>query len=458
MLQDANAGNAVSQFELSLRYLIGRGFKPDTARAAYWAEKAAERNHLLARFNLGIFQYNGWGTEWNPFEAYRNFLYAAERNIPEAQHVVAQLLTENLVVPRNLHEAYRYAKAAADSGYAPAVEFLKELEQRGHVPLSEKNPPPQEPATTPHQQTPQGSGLQVLLLDFSPDTVKPTPDSILVADAMRAADLVRNEAMLALFSSISLHKGKLAVDSVTAASIEEIADAGSPEAITILARLHETASGDSRDIIRAAALYHRAVRLDSRRASRLLYALMQEPGFFSVLKSRVGSNDPVALYVWAGLAALGFDRQVTDTQALNMLERAHVAGYTPATIELALAYYAGRWVSANNAKADQLLQQAADKGSMEAAVRQAVLGVRRKRGDIRRELEILQRGTFAGSVLAQFAMGYCYETGTGLALNKGRAAQLYVASGQRGSQDAFRALERLYDEIRPPDVAFRIAR
>ncbi len=458
VMQEANAGKAVSQFELSVRYLTGRGFKPDTGRAAYWAARAAEQNHLLARFNLGIFQYNGWGTPWNPFEAYKNFLYVAERYVPEAQHVVAQLLTENLVVSRNWNEAYRYAKAAADSGYAPAAAFLKELERRGYLPLPEQSSTAEPGSTVPPQRPQQSGGMQLLLLDFTPDTAKATPDSILIADALRAAELVRNDSMFVLFSGITLQSGRPLIDSVTAARIEEFADAGSPEAITLLARLYETNGGTSRDIIRAAALYHRAVRLDSRRASRLLFALMQEPGFFTILKSRVGSNDPVALYTWAGLIALGLDRQLTDGQALNMLERAHTAGYIPATIELALAYYAGRWVSADQVKAGQLLKEAAKKGSAEAAVRQAVLAVRGRRGDIRQEVEVLQRSTFAGSVLAQFAMGFCYDTGTGVEEDKGRAAQLYIASGQRGSQDAFRALERMYDEIRPSDVAFRIDR
>ncbi|MEK7250878.1 MAG: tetratricopeptide repeat protein, partial [Bacteroidota bacterium] len=132
VLQQANAGDAVSQFELSIRYLTGRGFKADTGKAAYWTKKSAEQNHLLARYNLAIFQFNGWGTEWNPFEAYRNFRFAAERNIPEAQYVLAQFLTENLVVPKNWDEAYRWVKMAADSGYAPAKETLKEFEKRGY--------------------------------------------------------------------------------------------------------------------------------------------------------------------------------------------------------------------------------------------------------------------------------------------------------------------------------------
>lgn len=455
--QEANAGKAVSQFELSVRYLTGRGFKPDTVRAAYWAARAAEQNHLLARFNLGIFQYNGWGTEWNPFEAYRNFLYAAERHIPEAQHVIAQLLTENLVVPRNWNDAYRFAKAAADSGYAPAAGFLKELERRGYMPLPQIDSSTVSPSIAATHQ-PRHSSMQLLLLDFSPDTAKATPDSILVADGLRAAELVRNDSMFALFSGIQMQSGTPMIDSVTAERIGVYADAGSPEAITLLARMHETASGPLRDIVQAAALYLRAVRLDSRRASQMLYALTQEPGFFTTLKFRVGTNDPVALYTWAGLVALGFDRQLTDGQALNMLERSHAAGYPPATIELALAYYAGRWVPANQAKAGQLLKDAAGKGSAEASVRQAVLAVRSKRPDIRHSVEVLQRNTFAGSVLAQFAMGYCYHTGTGVEEDKGRAAQLYIGSGQRGSQDALRALERMYDEIRPADLAFRITR
>ena len=59
-------------------------------------------------------------------------------------------------------------------------------------------------------------------------------------------------------------------------------------------------------------------------------------------------------------------------------------------------------------------------------------------------------------MLAEVALGYCYETGTGLPRNPGAAAQFYVTAARRGSQDAYRALRRMYDDIRPKGKEFQI--
>ena len=254
--QKANAGDAVSQFELSVRYLTGRGFKADTIKAAYWTKKAAEQNHLLARYNLGIFQFNGWGTEWNPFDAYRNFRFAAERNMPDAQYILAQFLTENLVVPKDWSEAYRWVKLAADSGYAPAKESLKEFERRGYHSQSDTT----QVASTGDAQAASHSGtLQLPFLNFSPDTVKQAPDSILVDDVLKAAALSGMQGIEDIAGSITVRSGKLRIDSASTALIRQAAEGGSPEALTLLGRISE----EARDIVQAATFYVRAIRLDS---------------------------------------------------------------------------------------------------------------------------------------------------------------------------------------------------
>jgi len=89
-------------------------------------------------------------------------------------------------------------------------------------------------------------------------------------------------------------------------------------------------------------------------------------------------------------------------------------------------------------------------------VRSAIVTVRSGRGDIETAVRELQNAARRGSVLAEFALGFCYETGRGLPQNKGEAARFYRNSAQRGSQDAYRALVRLHDEIRPHDKEFVI--
>ncbi len=454
--QQANAGDAVSQFELSIRYLTGRGFKADTLKAAYWTKKAADQNHLLALYNLGIFQFNGWGTPWNPFESYKNFLRAAERNMADAQYVLAQFLTENLVVPRNTTEAYRWIKLAADSGYIPAKETLKDFENRGyHRDADSTQQAPS--ASNGGSSKPQSSGaIQLLFLNFSSDTVRSPADSLLIDDMVRSVAHARNDKPGEVLNSVKSHAGELHIDSGGMAYIQRASEAGNPEALVLLGRCYERGKGVSKDVVLAAMNYIRAVRFDSPRAVRLLYDLIQDKPFFEVLRHLVNHNDNDALYVWACLTSLGLDKQLADGQAFQMFERAAGQHHQQAMIELGLCYYAGRWTKRDERKAEEIWRRAFQSGSSEAGVRLAVLKIRGKRKDAAAAVAVVREAVGRGSLLAEFALGYCYEIGLGVPGNKAEAVRLYRNAGQRGSQDAFRALERMHNEIRPKDKTFQI--
>ena len=62
LMQKANAGESPAQHELGLRYLFGKGFPTDTAKAFYWIKKAADQHLPLAQYNLGILLMNGHGS------------------------------------------------------------------------------------------------------------------------------------------------------------------------------------------------------------------------------------------------------------------------------------------------------------------------------------------------------------------------------------------------------------
>src|SRR5208283_5000315 len=105
-------------------YISGKGFPADTEKAAYWIKKAAGQGLPSARFNLGILEDNGWGLPWNPFDAYKNFQFAAAHEMPEAEYALGLSYLDNLVVPRDEKEAYCLVQAAADSEYVPAMETI----------------------------------------------------------------------------------------------------------------------------------------------------------------------------------------------------------------------------------------------------------------------------------------------------------------------------------------------
>ena len=449
--RQANAGDVLAEHELGIRYLTGRGVSADTVKGAYWIGKAASQNLLSAQFNLGILYYHGWGVDWNPFNAYREFLAAANRGMVEAEYVMGQFLTDNLVVSRNWEEAHRWVQLAADSGYAPAKEMLKELEK--HMAMQGID-------STAGAAKDSTSGGSVVLINFDQDSTS-RGDLTLLKDVLESG----GEELKRALGMASMLKGNLEIDSSEVQAIRRAANDGSPEALAVLGRCNEKGLLVKKDLVEAAEMYVRAIRLDSRGASELLWKLLQDDAFYAQLKSLSAAGDVHANYVWAALRVLGFDgilqsRQawISDDQSLKLLERAAAKKYLPAMVELGLCYYTGRWVPADQQKAVELWTDAAELGSQDARVRLAIVDVRSNvtGAEATRSTQTLAEAMHSGSVLAQVALGYCYEYGIGEPQNRGEAASLYRSASQRGSQDAYRALKRMHDEIRPLDKQFQI--
>jgi TPR repeat protein len=447
LTQKANAGDALAAYELSIRYLTGSGTQVDTLRGAYWTRKAAAKNVIPARFNLGILTYNSWGTPWNPFESYQHFKYCAEQGMEEAQYIMGQFLSDNLVVPRNWGEAFQWVKKSADAGYEPARNMLPEFEKRALASSA---------ANEGNRLSEAGSGSPGLVfLDFTEDTVAARSEQTLLREVLRYA----GRDVRSLESVTDSSTDSVIIDSATIATLNRVGDAGSPEALAILGRCYERGIVVPKDMVQAASYYVRAIKHDSQDAPELLWDLAQAPGFARQLKTRASAGDLDAQYAWVGLVGLGFDVHlaqaqvvITPDQALQMLSKAALQEHTPSLVELALLYYSARWVERDPMRAEALLSQAAQLGSREATVRLAVLTVQSLVDslEIHHALNVLQDASADGSLLAQVALGYCYEHGVGVPQDKAEAAKVYRKSAYRGSQDGLRALRRMHDEIRPP--------
>jgi len=423
---------------------------------------------ITARYNLGLLLVNGWGVEWNPFEAYHHFLFAAEHHMSQAQYVMGQFLTENLVVQRNWEEAYRWVKQAADSGFAPAVDALARLEKRLHEQTESSRSPGRKGGTpladsTSHKQkaatTPQPSNLIFLDFDAS-DSVARADERTLLKEALSSGSA---EARGALGASAGFDD-TLAVDSVRIAFLRHAADAGSPEAMTVLGKCHEDGILVKKDWMKAAEYYVRALRLESPRAGPLLMSLLQQKNFAETLKSRAERSDPVAQVVWAGLFTMGLDpflvgdTHLTPGSAFQLLQRAAAVKYVPGLLELGVWYYGGRWVKQDKDAAQEAWEKAAELGSREAEVQIAVSRIRDSddAADLGKAIQTLSDASGDGSILATIALAYCHENGIGFQKQKGEAAKLYRRTAERGSQEAYSALKRMYDEIRPVSGEFQI--
>ncbi|MEK7669938.1 MAG: SEL1-like repeat protein, partial [Bacteroidota bacterium] len=447
LVQKANAGEPAAQHELGLRFLTGKGFSADTAKAVYWIKKSAEQEFLTARFNLGIFLLNGIGLDWNPFEAYRQFEAAAEKKLPEATYVQGLLLTENLVVPRDWLKAYQLIKEAADNDFAAAKKILKEFEKRGiHVDSMTTSASKVKSAKDSSTKK-----LRPIFLTFDVDTSSRADDSTIVADLMREG----SSQLKKLFEAMRNQPDDLSARALTVKSLEEEADAGSPEALSYLGRLYEKGLNVKKDRFMAAECYLRALRAESPRAHELLWNLAHEQGFAQELERRGKSGDTQAQFIWSGLLAVQVENRLTPDQALGMLQSAAEKNYRQALIELGMCYQSGRWVKQDRAKAEDLWRQAAGLGSVEARIRLAALSV--VRGErVEMNLAMLRQAMEDGSVIALVALGYCHEKGIGVARNKGEGARMYRDAVQRGSENAYAALRRMHDEIRPKEKKFEV--
>jgi uncharacterized protein len=440
----ANAGDAIAQLELGNRYMVARGVEADTIKAAYWFGMAAAQGVTVATYNLAILSYNGWGVQWNPFEAFRCFRICAEREMREAQHITGLFYSENLVVPRDDDRALYWVQKSAAAGYEPAIRSLRALERNAQARQSD---------TT--SQSPFAAVQSVDSLDSAD-----APSSVL-RGILRSG----NREGMRLLGITQPMDSSVVGDSSHWASVLAAADAGSPEALILLGRSYEQGWRVQKDRIKAALSYLRAIRTDAPRAPSLLWALIQQEGFIHDMKSRARTQDADAQVVWVGALSIGAgalllqqQAYLTESQALQMLRKGAESGHTIAMNELGLCYYAGRWTTADPARALEWWQRSRNAGNSEADIRLAMDAVRNSRDSLSvgAAVLLLDKAVQHGSILAQVALGYCAERGVGMKPSLPIAVDNYRSAASRGSQDAYRALRRMHDQVRPADAEFKM--
>lgn len=454
LVRKANDGDPAAQLQLGFRYFLGKGFPADTAKAAYWVGKAADQNMPLAQYNLGVFLNNGWGVKWNPFKAYERFKAAAKDSLPEGEFAFGLFYMDNLVVPRNWKTAYHWLKVAENAKYEPAKKVIAEFIRRGIL---------TPPDSTRAQETKSDSALglsnqpvEPLYLDYGPDTSSNVSDLTLLNEAFRQG----NEKFRKALGITDVFKKGETKDTTAMSVIESAAGVGSPEALAVLGRCYEKGTGVPRDRILAAEQYLRAARMDSRHGLALLLRLVREKGFPEEVEKRTKAGDDDAAFVWAGLTELGLDNRLLDEQAFHLLQVAADHGNIPSLIELGRCYYTGQWTPRNPTLGAQCWRRAAADGSRDAVIRLAAAAVISDSTGADTSLadtvRILSRGVNNGSMIAQLALGYCYQHGVGVPKDKPRAVKLYRECAQRGSESAYNALRQMYDKLRPKGKEFDV--
>ncbi len=464
LIKEANEGNALAQHELGLRYISGQGFPADTVKAAYWIGKAAGQNLPGACYNYGILLNNGWGIKWNPFEAFEYFQIAANNDMPQAEYVIGLSYIDNLLVERNWGKAYFWIKKSADNGFKPAEETLKEL--RKNISFSKIDTLANSSSNTKHDSLNNStnfsagnalnSGNGLVFIDFNTvnDTVGDISNKTVLKDILRPGD----DSLAAAMHLSEKEDTNFVFDSSSMKKLVEFANAGSPEALTLLGRLYELGVHFPKDLIKAAVLYIRAIKLDSPRSPVLLWKMTKGNNFFTDLKSRTDKKDPEAMFVWYGLYTLGYNVQIVESDALKLLKNSAALNFIPSLDELGLDYYTGKFVKKSESNAISIWQVAENLGSKEAKLRIAIANINDSvsSSDFKNSISEIENAMDEGSVLAQTTLAYCYQNGIGIESSIPRAVKYYRFAAERGSQFAFNQLKGLYNSIRPDNQEFRM--
>jgi len=449
--KSANAGSAAAQHELGIRHLTGQGVFADTVKAAYWVKKAADQKLAHACYNYGILLNNGWGVEWNPVEAFKYFLFAAQNDMADAQYAMGIFYTDNLVVERNWDIAYLWIKKSADGGYKFAKDFLPVLEKRisktfakdtaSAVPRFNELLKQYESAKSNEPIT----GSPLVFLDFNKDTSSEITDGYIWQEFIKwiKASYPNDSTS---FADTVAHTDRKLFD-----KIEAFAKAGSPEALTLLARFYEFGYYVKKDEIAAILNYLQALRLDSPIAPYLLYKMVTKKDFTRELKQRIDRNDAEAKYIWGSLYTIGLDYRITKEDAFRLLLQAARQNYIPALIEIGLGYYNGSLTLQDQPKAIAAWLTADSLGSEEAKLRLIMSKIILHEEESLNKKELfpyLDNLEKKGSITAQIALSFCYERGLGVQQSNAKAAKYFRFAAQRGSRFAYQELKRLYDEYK----------
>ena len=122
--KQAEANDAVAQYELAVCYEKGDGVEKNNNEAVKWYRKAAEQGDADAQYELAVCYKNGKGVEKNIDEAVKWLKLAAEQGHKNSQYFLGACYVKEIGVSRNLAEAVKWFKLAAEQGHKSAQYHL----------------------------------------------------------------------------------------------------------------------------------------------------------------------------------------------------------------------------------------------------------------------------------------------------------------------------------------------
>ena len=120
----ARQGNDVAQFQIGLKYEIGRGVKKSEKEAAKWYMRAASKNNVDALYRLGCCYYYGDGVRFDNHAAWRCFKKASELGDSWASFMLGKCYYCGHGVAEDEVEAVKCYQKAASEKVVPAIYEL----------------------------------------------------------------------------------------------------------------------------------------------------------------------------------------------------------------------------------------------------------------------------------------------------------------------------------------------
>ncbi len=130
--QQAEAGDAVAQYQLAQVYEAGRGVGQDIGRAIELYRRSAESGYGPAMIDLGWFHQNGMhGLAYDPGQALQLYARAADQGLAMAQLNLATMYDEGIGTIEDNTRAVALYRRAADAGNPRAQLNLGVMYWRG---------------------------------------------------------------------------------------------------------------------------------------------------------------------------------------------------------------------------------------------------------------------------------------------------------------------------------------
>lgn len=449
LVKQANEGIPSAQLELGLRYLQGKGFPKDSLVAAYWIAKSAESGFPYGKYNLAILQYYGIANLWDPFEAYKNFLYAARRDLPEACYALGTIFLEGLLFEQNLELAFYWLNKSANLKFELAAELINKLKKNGiKFPQLDKN-----------KNYESLSSLEIIIKSDRKDTNEYAPIIIdfenidknferrnhefLIKEAALTLRVVENiEELEKSYDEQDIFKDYTLLEKIFIASKLK-SEYYVAEAFISLGLFYEKGIFVRKDLSRAFYYYTLAYRCGYNRAMIAISNLISTEEFKVYFDSELKKQTVNSKFIFAVLLNLN----LINSSYLNLDSKSLLLSVIKEYDDIAALELGIYLLNSNQEESEKFLRYSAGKGNQEAALKLFLIDLLNGRIPtnflaIEKIIEFYEKGNItAGLILA-----YSYDNGLFSQKNVGESIKIYRSLASRGVVAAISVLRRSYSQ------------